>query len=250
MDTPRTPAVALYEIGATVTAADGLVGTLREVLVDTATGAPSVLVVQPNGGGSAIDVPLGLVDAAASTARDVRLATDRETLGLAGVATSGGELAAVGDRLVVQVREEVLQATTSEVEVGTVRIEKRVEIVPFETTVDAMMDDVTIKRVEVNRQVASAPVPRHEGDTLVIPVVEEVIVTEKRLMLREEIRVTRRRVAKPVTVREDVRREVVEIHDPEGTGYHAGGVTRASTPTPSLSPDTGDDGITPALPPS
>ena len=34
------------------------------------------------------------------------------------------------------------------------------------------------------------PQPRYEGNTLVIPVVEEVLVTEKRLMLVEEVHIT------------------------------------------------------------
>ena len=33
---------------------------------------------------------------------------------------------------------------------------------------------------------------RQEGDVLVIPVLEEVIVLQKRLMLKEEIRITKR----------------------------------------------------------
>ncbi len=48
----------------------------------------------------------------------------------------------------------------------------------------------SIERVPVNRIVAESPSQRQEGDTLVLPVVEEVIVVEKRLMLREEIRIT------------------------------------------------------------
>jgi len=33
---------------------------------------------------------------------------------------------------------------------------------------------------------------RYEGDTMIIPILEEVLVVEKRLLLREEIRITRR----------------------------------------------------------
>jgi hypothetical protein len=47
--------------------------------------------------------------------------------------------------------------------------------------------------VQIDRIVAEPPVQRQEGDTLILPVVEEVLVVEKRLMLREEIRITRRR---------------------------------------------------------
>ena len=53
---------------------------------------------------------------------------------------------------------------------------------------------VEVRRVAVNRLV-DGPVPtRQEGDTMIVPVMEEVLVVEKKLMLREEVHVTRRRV--------------------------------------------------------
>jgi stress response protein YsnF len=50
---------------------------------------------------------------------------------------------------------------------------------------------VEIERVPVGRQVDAIPLVREEGDTTVLPVMEEVIVIERRLILKEEIRVTR-----------------------------------------------------------
>lgn len=57
-------------------------------------------------------------------------------------------------------------------------------------------DDYEIERVAVGRLLDEPIAQRHEGDTLVLPVVEEVLVYEKKLYLREEIRITRRK--KPV----------------------------------------------------
>ena len=37
---------------------------------------------------------------------------------------------------------------------------------------------------------------RQDGDTLIIPLMEEVLVVEKRLMLREELHIKRRRESK------------------------------------------------------
>ena len=53
-------------------------------------------------------------------------------------------------------------------------------------------EDVTVERVAMNRVVATAPTVREEGDTLIIPVFEEQLVVEKRLVLKEEVRVRRR----------------------------------------------------------
>lgn len=76
--------------------------------------------------------------------------------------------------------------------------------------------DVEVKRVPVNEVVPSAPDVRVEGDTTIIPVLEEVLVVERRLLLREELHVTRKRdretVRVPVTLR---RQEAIVERDME-----------------------------------
>jgi uncharacterized protein (TIGR02271 family) len=59
---------------------------------------------------------------------------------------------------------------------------------------------------------------RQEGDWLVIPVMEEVLVVRKQLMLTEEVRVRTRRVTEEREVRETVRRERVELEDTTTSG--------------------------------
>jgi len=84
-----------------------------------------------------------------------------------------------------------------------------------DVTVDEPLftEDVTVERVPVNRLVDSAPQSRQDGDTTIIPVVEEVITVQKRLLLREEVRITRRRT----TVREP-RRILVDGDQPRVLG--------------------------------
>src|SRR5512133_1315348 len=48
-----------------------------------------------------------------------------------------------------------------------------------------------IQRVPIDRTVEAVPPIRQEGDITIIPVVEEVIVVERRLVLKEEVRVRR-----------------------------------------------------------
>lgn len=65
-------------------------------------------------------------------------------------------------------------------------------------TVDEPMlsEQVDIERVPIDRFV-DAPLPvRQEGETTIIPVVEEVVVVEKRLKLVEEVRLTKRQTIK------------------------------------------------------
>ena len=62
-------------------------------------------------------------------------------------------------------------------------------------------DDYDIKHVPVGQIIDTPVTQRQEGETLVLPVVEEVLVYRRKLYLREEIRITRRK--KPV---DEVRR--------------------------------------------
>lgn len=102
----------------------------------------------------------------------------------------------------VPLMEETLRVTKQEVVTGGVRLVKRVT--EREETVDEplLRESVHVERVPVNRLVAEAPASRQEGDTLVVPILEEVLVVEKRLMLTEEVRITRTRteVHQPQTV--------------------------------------------------
>ena len=50
---------------------------------------------------------------------------------------------------------------------------------------------VEIERVPIDRTVDVAPPIRQEGDITIIPVVEEIVVVERRLVLKEEVRVRR-----------------------------------------------------------
>ena len=50
---------------------------------------------------------------------------------------------------------------------------------------------VEVERVPIGRVVDAVPPVREEGDTTVMPVVEEVVVVERRLVLKEEIRIRR-----------------------------------------------------------
>ncbi len=52
---------------------------------------------------------------------------------------------------------------------------------------------VEIERVPIGRTVEAVPPIREEGDTTILPVVEEVVVVERRLVLKEEVRIRRLR---------------------------------------------------------
>jgi uncharacterized protein (TIGR02271 family) len=96
-------------------------------------------------------------------------------------------------QLVVPVVEEEVTVEKRPVETGRVRLTKTVD--EREVLVDQplMREEVEVKRVTVNRMVDEPPEIRYEGDTMIIPILEEVVVVEIKLMVREEVRVTRAR---------------------------------------------------------
>jgi len=76
-------------------------------------------------------------------------------------------------------------------------------------------ESVSVERVPINQDIEDVPQVRTDGDTTIIPVVEEVLVVEKRLVLREELHIRRtvsqRTVETPVTLRKQ--NAVIERED-------------------------------------
>jgi uncharacterized protein (TIGR02271 family) len=62
-------------------------------------------------------------------------------------------------------------------------------------TVPLATEAVEITRVPIGRRVETMPDVRDEGDTVVIPVVEERLMIERQLFLKEELRVRRVRTS-------------------------------------------------------
>jgi uncharacterized protein (TIGR02271 family) len=113
--------------------------------------------------------------------------------------------------MVVPVLVEELEVQKRLVETGKVRITKVVR--KREATVDAPLwhDQVAITRVPIQR-VVEGPVPvREEHGTTIISVVEEVLVVEKRWMLREEIHIRQQRIETHQPQRITLRSEEVQV---------------------------------------
>jgi len=121
--------------------------------------------------------------------------------------------------------DEEAQVVKREVETGRVRVRTVVDE-REEWVRDAVTrENVEVERVPVGREIETVPSVRQEGDTVIIPVVEEIIVIEKRLVLREEVRLHRRTSIEPIERQVTLRstRAVVE----------RGGQEQASTPQAS-----------------
>ena len=93
----------------------------------------------------------------------------------------------------------------------TVRLRKRVREEEEVLDVPVQTEAIEVERVPVGRWLDAPAEVRREGDTTVHPVVEEVLVVEKRLRLVEEVRVTRRQGTRRVRERVGLRREEVVV---------------------------------------
>lgn len=113
--------------------------------------------------------------------------------------------------IVIPALEEQIHVDKRRVETGRIRVHKSVE--SSESVVDEPLleEGWDIERIPLNRIVEAPVESRYEGDTLILPVLEEVLVVEKRLVLREEMRITRRTQEKREPQTHILRREHLEV---------------------------------------
>jgi uncharacterized protein (TIGR02271 family) len=113
--------------------------------------------------------------------------------------------------LVLPVLAEALDVRTRPVETGRVRIHKTVQAREVLVDEPLLREEVIIERVPVNR-VVEGPIPvRYEGDTMILSLLEEVLVVETRLLLKEELHLTKRRTETHQPACVTLRREEVTI---------------------------------------
>jgi uncharacterized protein (TIGR02271 family) len=71
--------------------------------------------------------------------------------------------------------------------------------------------EATVERVPVNLVVELPPAIRQEGDTIIVPILEEIMVVEKRLLLKEEIHIRRQEIVQHIRQPVRLRSEEVSL---------------------------------------
>ena len=122
-------------------------------------------------------------------------------------------LAAAEGEVRMQLSEEELRIERRTVEAGEVRVRKHVETEQVREVVPVMREDVTVERRPLPE--GAGLEPRQEGDTWYIPIVQEELVIQKRLVAREELVIRKRQVMGEQVVEESLRRESPEILAPD-----------------------------------
>ncbi len=227
-----------FDPGAVVEASDGRVGTVDEVVVRPETGELVYLVVRRGWSDERLVLAAEMVEQAQATDRmRVRLRVTRDEALRRGrdVPKEALVARADGDTLRIPIAEERLRAGTRAVDHGELRIHR--SVIAREESIQQSLtrDDVSVERVTIDRFVDAPPAVRTEGDILIVPVLEEVLVVEKRLKLKEELRISTRQVVEQQEVRELVRSERVELEDSTARGVKIvdQGIEATANPAPA-----------------
>jgi uncharacterized protein (TIGR02271 family) len=99
----------------------------------------------------------------------------------------------VADEAVMRLLVEELSVDKHRVETGRLRVRRVTQERTQNVDIDIEHVEAEFDRVPVGRFVDERPLMRETEDTIVIPVVEEVVVVERRLLLKEEIHVRKTR---------------------------------------------------------
>ena len=147
--------------------------------------------------------------------------TFRVPLSLATLAGETGEELS-GEDQVITLAEEQVRIGKQRRETAKLRVTKRVEQKQEMVDLPLMKERVEVRHVPMERWIDAPPAIRQEGDTTILPVMEEVLVVEKRLRLVEEVHLVKHRDL--VRHREAVtlRRETAEIEKKSLSGGEVG----------------------------
>jgi stress response protein YsnF len=99
------------------------------------------------------------------------------------------------DAVRMPVTEEVLSVGKRLVNTGRgVRVQKTVLTQPVIIDETLAREEINVQHVTIDRtleQHEAIPNTRYEGDVLIVPVCEEIVVVERRIRLKEELHITR-----------------------------------------------------------
>lgn len=119
--------------------------------------------------------------------------------------------------VVLPLTEETVDVDKRERVTGKVQVRTVTDTVEELARATLQTEAVEVTRVPVDRVVDAPPSVRTENGVVIVPVVEEIVVVEKRLVLKEELHIRRQvateEVEVPVTLRKQ--RAVVERCDPD-----------------------------------
>lgn len=115
------------------------------------------------------------------------------------------------DERVIPVIEEQAHVEKQEVETGKVYIRKQIQEEEATVEVPLRHDRVSVERVAINQYVSDHPKVRYEGDKIIIPVVQEEVVVEKKILLVEEMHIDRQYYQENFSETISLKKEIIQV---------------------------------------
>ena len=111
----------------------------------------------------------------------------------------------------IPVVEEQLHVEKKEVETGKVYISKQIQEEEATVEVPLQHDKVNVERVAINQYIEEHPNVRYEGNKIIIPVVQEEVVVEKKILLVEEVHIDREYYQENFSETFTLKKEIIEV---------------------------------------
>ena len=121
-----------------------------------------------------------------------------------------------GTEEIIPIAEEEVRVGKREVITGKVRVRTLVDVVTEPVQASLQEETVEVTRVPIDREISEAPQVCTENGVTIVPVVEEVLVVEKRLVLKEELHIRRHTRTETVEIPVEIRRQRAEVERVSG----------------------------------
>ena len=143
---------------------------------------------------------------------------------LLGTPEVGAAEVASGEEVVLPLIAETVRIGKRTAETGRLRVRTETETLDQVLHETLRSDTVGVTRVPIDRPLAAGETPpavREEGGVTIIPVLEEILVVEKRLVLKEEVHIRRTTAGEDVEVPVMLRRQRAVVERLSADGHVA-----------------------------
>jgi uncharacterized protein (TIGR02271 family) len=111
----------------------------------------------------------------------------------------------------IELWTEELSVSKRLVEGETVQVSVRTKVQNHRIEIPCIVEEIHLERVKIGQEIEEVPQIRTEGNVTIIPVVKEIAVVVKRLILEEEVRLTKTRIENKTVETVSLRSESAEI---------------------------------------
>lgn len=116
---------------------------------------------------------------------------------------------------IIRVHQEGIDISKKVVDRRKISLHKSVNTETVSHDIPLLRDNIRIEHITFNKEVAEIPKIREKGNMIIIPVIEEVAVVTKKIMLVKEIHITNEQTEKIEHIETSLRKESVTIDKKE-----------------------------------